>query len=161
MISVRWSHLEKTFGKGDSQSTREKDVAPTRTNLMVMIKVMLLMVMLKVMTKVMPMEMLVVKLMEMLIAYDNDDNDDLPERRTISGPPESPVHVVSRPGRWSSWWRQWCWWWSWWCWWWQAWWHSKSFRQSWSWLWWYWLLTCWTPKCADHLFCDLARHQFV
>ena len=29
------SHLEKTFGKGDSQSTREKDVAPTRTNLMV------------------------------------------------------------------------------------------------------------------------------
>ena len=44
----------------------------------------------------MTMEMLVVKLMEMLIAYDNDD---LPERRTIRGPPESPVHVVSRPGR--------------------------------------------------------------
>ena len=29
------NHLENTFGKGDSQSTREKEVAPTRTNLIV------------------------------------------------------------------------------------------------------------------------------
>ena len=30
---------------------------------------------------------------------DYEHNDDLPERRTIRGPPESPVQVVSRPGR--------------------------------------------------------------
>ena len=75
---------------------------------------MLLMAMLMAMLKVMTMEMLMVKLVKMLIAHDhtdvdsdekcndinhNYDNDDLPERRTISGPPESPVHVVSRPAR--------------------------------------------------------------
>lgn len=45
--------LENTLGKGDWQSTREKEVAPTSTN--------------------------------------------RPDLRTISGPPLSPVHVVSRP----------------------------------------------------------------
>ena len=48
IIMITINHLEKTFGKGDSQSTREKDVAPTRTNLMVMM-MLIMMYVLKVM----------------------------------------------------------------------------------------------------------------
>ena len=57
-------HLEKTFGKGDSQSTREKEVAPTKTNL--------------VFTTVMMNEvMTIIMIRLMMIINDHHDNDDV------------------------------------------------------------------------------------
>ena len=62
--SIMPIHLEKTFGKGDSQSTREKEVAPTKTNL--------------VFTTVMMNEvMTIIMIRLMMIINDHHDNDDV------------------------------------------------------------------------------------